>query len=223
MKKPTKMLTLLLKKGGLTFFKIEHASIAFISTHGELCGVLRHLYPDVLRWMGANFKTRALSTRKWKCTFLLLIWLKINPFWCVQFVDNKVSKSLSNWSNCEPHVLPSEQSRLSWCWEGLYWKCTDQLWRAEGRVFYGLFSRKKGERTIRMCTMEPSSPLRALGVNPFPSRFINRTVAWRGFARRLRKEPMKIEKWQWYSLTSNSSSKRIHVIQAHYKRKWFYL
>ena len=140
----------------------------------------------------------------WKCTFLLLIGLKVNPFWGEQFVDNKVSKSLSNWSTCEPRVLPSEQSRLSWRWEGLYWKRTDQLWRAEGRVFYGLFSRKKGERTIRMCTMEPPSPLQVLGVNPFPSRFINRTFPWRGFARRLRKEPMKIEKLQWYSLTSNS-------------------
>ena len=54
-----------------------------------------------------------------------------------------------------------------------------------------------------MCTMEPPSPLQALGVNPFPSRFINRTVPRRGFAHRLRKEPMKIEKFQWYSLTSN--------------------
>ena len=163
MKKPTKMLTQQLKKGGLTFFRIEHAAIALTPRHGELCGVLRHLYPGVLRWMG-----------KWK--FLLLIWLTVNPFWGVQFVDNKVSKSLSNWSNCEPRVLPSEQSRLSWRWEGLYWKRTDQLWRAEGREFYGLFSRKKGERTIRMCTVEPPSPLQALGVNLFPSRFINRMV-----------------------------------------------
>ena len=44
--------------------------------------------------------------------------------------------------------------------------------------------------------MEPASPLQALGVNPFPSRFINRTISWGGFARWWRKEPMKIEKWQ---------------------------
>ena len=30
--------------------------------------------------------------------------------------------------------------------------------------------------------MEPPSPIRALGVNPFPITFINRTVTWRGFA-----------------------------------------
>ena len=42
MKKPTKMLTQQLKKGGLTFFKIEHAAVALIPRHGELCGVLRH-------------------------------------------------------------------------------------------------------------------------------------------------------------------------------------
>ena len=31
--------------------------------------------------------------------------------------------------------------------------------------------------------MEPASPIQALGVNPFPSRFINRTIPWGGFAR----------------------------------------
>ena len=31
--------------------------------------------------------------------------------------------------------------------------------------------------------MEPASPIQALGVNPFPSRFINRTILWGGFAR----------------------------------------
>ena len=31
--------------------------------------------------------------------------------------------------------------------------------------------------------MEPASPTQALGVNPFPSRFINRTIPWGGFAR----------------------------------------
>ena len=30
--------------------------------------------------------------------------------------------------------------------------------------------------------MEPASLIQALGVNPFPSRFINRTIAWGGFA-----------------------------------------
>ncbi|XP_015749223.1 PREDICTED: uncharacterized protein LOC107328998 [Acropora digitifera] len=31
--------------------------------------------------------------------------------------------------------------------------------------------------------IEPASPIQALGVNPFPSRFINRTISWGGFAR----------------------------------------
>ena len=44
--------------------------------------------------------------------------------------------------------------------------------------------------------MEPASPIQALGVNPFLSRFINRTIPWGGFTRWKRKKPMKIEKWQ---------------------------
>ena len=31
--------------------------------------------------------------------------------------------------------------------------------------------------------MEHASPIQALGVNPFPSKFINRTIPWGGFAR----------------------------------------
>ena len=31
--------------------------------------------------------------------------------------------------------------------------------------------------------MEPAFPIQALGVNPFPSRFINRTIPWGGSAR----------------------------------------
>ena len=30
--------------------------------------------------------------------------------------------------------------------------------------------------------MDPASPIQALGVNPFPSRVINRTIPWEGFA-----------------------------------------
>ena len=31
--------------------------------------------------------------------------------------------------------------------------------------------------------IEPASPIQALWVNPFPSRFINKTIPWGGFAR----------------------------------------
>lgn len=31
--------------------------------------------------------------------------------------------------------------------------------------------------------IEPASPKQPLGVNPFPSRFINRTIPWGGFTR----------------------------------------
>ena len=44
--------------------------------------------------------------------------------------------------------------------------------------------------------IKPPSPIQAIGVNPFPSKFINRTVPCGGFARWWRREPMKIEKWQ---------------------------
>ena len=38
--------------------------------------------------------------------------------------------------------------------------------------------------------MEPPSPIQALGVNPFPSRFIIRTVPRGDFARRRWEEPI---------------------------------
>ena len=38
--------------------------------------------------------------------------------------------------------------------------------------------------------MEPPSPIQALGVNPFPSRFIIRTVPRGDFARRQWEEPI---------------------------------
>ena len=40
--------------------------------------------------------------------------------------------------------------------------------------------------------MELSSPIQALGANPFPSRFIIRTVPRGDFARRRWEEPMKM-------------------------------
>ena len=67
--------------------------------------------------------------------------------------------------------------------------------------------------------MEPSSPTQALGVNPFPSRFINRTVP-SGSLRRL--SPL-IEQRANENREMTAGSRRIHAIQAHYKRKWFYL
>ena len=63
--------------------------------------------------------------------------------------------------------------------------------------------------------MEPASPTQALGVNPFPSRFINRTVPWGGFA--------LIEERAHENRKMLAGSRRIHAIQAHNKRKWFYL
>ena len=63
--------------------------------------------------------------------------------------------------------------------------------------------------------MEPASLIQALGVNPFPSRFINRTIAWGGFA--------LIEERANEKGEMTAGSRRIHAIQAHYKRKWFYL
>ena len=42
--------------------------------------------------------------------------------------------------------------------------------------------------------MEPPSPIQALGVNPFPSRFIIRTVLRGDFARRQWEEPITTTK-----------------------------
>ena len=43
--------------------------------------------------------------------------------------------------------------------------------------------------------MEPPSPIEALGVNPFPSRFLIRTVpSWGDFARRRWEEPITTTK-----------------------------
>ena len=41
--------------------------------------------------------------------------------------------------------------------------------------------------------LEPLSPTLSFGVNPFPSRFINRTALRGGFARPQFKEPIKTE------------------------------
>ena len=42
--------------------------------------------------------------------------------------------------------------------------------------------------------MEPPSPIQALGVNPFPSRFVTRTVPKGDFARRRWEEPITTTK-----------------------------
>ena len=52
--------------------------------------------------------------------------------------------------------------------------------------------------------MEPPSPIQALGVNPFPSRFIIRTVPRGDFARRRWEEPITTTKWHCYCTSSNS-------------------
>ena len=50
--------------------------------------------------------------------------------------------------------------------------------------------------------MEPPSPIQALGVNPFPSRFIIRTVPRGDFARRRWEEPITTTKWLCYCTSS---------------------
>ena len=52
--------------------------------------------------------------------------------------------------------------------------------------------------------MEPPSPIQALGVNPFPSRFIIRTVPRGDFARQRWEEPITTTKWHCYCTWSNS-------------------
>ena len=52
--------------------------------------------------------------------------------------------------------------------------------------------------------MEPPSPIQALGVNPFPSRIIIRTVPRGDFARRRWEEPITTTKWHCYCTSSNS-------------------
>ena len=52
--------------------------------------------------------------------------------------------------------------------------------------------------------MEPPSPIQALGVNPFPSRFIIRTVPRGDFARRRWEEPIATTKWHCYCTSWNS-------------------
>ena len=51
--------------------------------------------------------------------------------------------------------------------------------------------------------MEPPSPIQALGVNPFPSRFIIRTVPRGDFARRRWEEPITATKWHCYCTSQN--------------------
>ena len=51
--------------------------------------------------------------------------------------------------------------------------------------------------------MELPSPIQALGANPFPSRFIIRTVPGGDFARRRWEEPITTTKWHCYCTSSN--------------------
>ena len=52
--------------------------------------------------------------------------------------------------------------------------------------------------------MEPPSPIQALGVNPFPSRFIIRTVSGGDFARPRWEEPITTTKLRYYCTSSNN-------------------
>ena len=52
--------------------------------------------------------------------------------------------------------------------------------------------------------MEPSSPIQVIGVNPFPSRVIIRTVPRGEFAHRQWEEPITTTKSQFYCTSSNS-------------------
>ena len=69
--------------------------------------------------------------------------------------------------------------------------------------------------------MEPPSPIQALGGNPFLSRFINRTGSLRRFRALI--EERADENRKITVVLQAAGRKRIHAIQAHYKRKWFYL
>jgi len=76
-------------------------------------------------------------------------------------------------------------------------------------VFRDLRFKIQEDNNLSAYQMEPPSPIQALGLNPFPSTFINRTFPWGGFARWLREEPMKIENWQqaasafmWFNRTT---------------------
>ena len=51
--------------------------------------------------------------------------------------------------------------------------------------------------------MEPPSPIQALGANPFPSRFIIRTVPRGDFARRRWEEPITTTKRHRYCTSSS--------------------
>ena len=53
---------------------------------------------------------------------------------------------------------------------------------------------RRGYRNAGAHQMEPPSPIQALGVNPFPSRFIIRTVPRGDFARRQWEEPITTTK-----------------------------
>ena len=56
--------------------------------------------------------------------------------------------------------------------------------------------------------MERPSPIQALGVNPFPSRFIIRTVPRGDYARRRWEEPITTTKWQTIIIYCTSSNRR---------------
>ena len=77
-------------------------------------------------------------------------------------------------------------------------------------ILHQFFFKKLRSQTIKYQAlagahqMEPPSPIQALGVNHFPSRFIIRTLPRGDFARRRWEEPITTTKWQCCCTPSNS-------------------
>ena len=98
--------------------------------------------------------------------------------------------------------------------------CGDRWWRGD-RPDTRRTRREREERggdgqtalsLNRSPSKEPPSPVQAVGVNPFPSKFIIRTFPRGHFARRQWEEPITTTKWQCYCTSSNS---RKYGVQLH--------
>ena len=103
--------------------------------------------------------------------------------------------------------LPSVNAHADWPWAQLYLsfyansidvQTSVLLWNtASATLGLGCFMTGAYQ-------MEPPSPIQALGVNPFPSRFIIRTVPRGDFACRRWEEPITTTKWHCYFTSWNS-------------------
>ena len=105
---------------------------------------------------------------------------------------------VKNWETSSTRVILHQRVHHPYVTRGIK---KENLQRSAAKVKRMLLTILKSPGVYQM---EPPSPIQALGVNPFPSGFIIRTVPRGDFARRRWEEPITTTKWHCYFTSWNS-------------------